>query len=265
MLKENLFLIQHSKLKNKSTLLLNIFKWYYSCNSTHFFSFKENTKLSEIKKITDQMKVVLKTLNIKTQLQKNIIFVNLKPLLELKQEINKFEGCALKKTARNMVFSDGNYKSNVMLIGEAPGEEEDKTGIPFKGQAGLLLDKMLNAIGQNRDNTYITNLIFWRPPGNRNPTEEEIDICLPFVIRHIELVKPKILILTGAIAAKAILKENIGIIQLRGKWNNLKISKSLTIKTMPILHPAFLLRQPSRKREAWEDLKKIKREIDLIT
>ena len=87
-----------------------------------------------------------------------------------------------------MVFSDGNNNSNVMLIGEAPGEEEDKTGIPFKGQAGFLLDKMLNAIGQNRDNTYITNLIFWRPPGNRNPTEEEIDICLPFVIRHIELI-----------------------------------------------------------------------------
>ena len=266
MLKENLFLIQHSKLKNKSTLLLNIFKWYHSCNSTHFFSFKENTKLSEIKKITDLDESSTQNSKYKDSTsEKNIIFVKSKTLSELKEEIDKFEGCALKKTASNMVFSDGNSRSNVMLIGEAPGEEEDKTGIPFKGQAGLLLDKMLNAIGQNRDNTYITNLIFWRPPGNRNPTEEEIDICLPFVIRHIELVKPKILILTGAIAAKAILKENIGIIQLRGKWNNLKISKSLSIKTMPIFHPAFLLRQPSRKREAWEDLKKIKSEIDLIT
>ena len=157
-------------------------------------------------------------------------------------------------------------ESKVMLIGEAPGEEEDKTGKPFKGQAGKLLDKMLDAIGQNRNNTYITNLIFWRPPGNRNPSPEEIDACLPFVLRHIELINPKILILAGAIAAKAILKENNkGIIQLRGKWQNFSLNKDTIIKTMPIYHPSFLLRQPSRKRDAWEDLKKIKKEIDLIT
>ena len=152
-----------------------------------------------------------------------------------------------------------------MVIGEAPGEEEDKLGKPFKGKAGQLLDKMLEAIGQNRENTYLTNLIFWRPPGNRNPTFEEINICLPFVLKHIEIIKPKILILAGAIAAKAILNENNkGIIQLRGNWQNFMLNKSLIIKTMPIFHPAFLLRQPSRKRDAWEDLKKIKREIDLI-
>ena len=153
-----------------------------------------------------------------------------------------------------------------MVVGEAPGEEEDKLGKPFKGQAGNLLDKMLQAIGQNRENTYITNLIFWRPPGNRNPTQEEINICLPYALKHIEIINPKILILTGAIATKAILRQNNkGIIQLRGKWQNFSINKSTSIKTMPIFHPAFLLRQPSRKREAWEDLKKIKQEIDLIT
>ena len=163
------------------------------------------------------------------------------------------------------MFADGNSKAKVMVIGEAPGEEEDKTGKPFKGQAGILLDKMLNAIGQNRNNTYITNIIFWRPPGNRNPTEEEINVCLPFVLKHIEIINPKILILAGAISSKTILREKKGIIQLRGKWHNLLISESVNIKTMPIFHPAFLLRQPSRKKEAWEDLKKIKKEIDLIT
>ena len=118
---------------------------------------------------------------------------------------------------------------------------------------------MLNAIGQNRENTYIANIIFWRPPGNRNPTLEEINICLPFVLKHIEIINPKILILAGAIATKTILKENNkGIIQLRGKWQNFKLNELVNIKTMPIFHPAFLLRQPSRKREAWEDLKKNK-------
>ena len=184
----------------------------------------------------------------------------------LKKEVEALDECALKKTATNIVFSDGNSKANVMVVGEAPGEEEDKLGKPFKGQAGNLLDKMLQAIGQNRENTYITNLIFWRPPGNRNPTQEEINICLPYALKHIEIINPKILILTGAIATKAILRQNNkGIIQLRGKWQNFSINKSTSIKTMPIFHPAFLLRQPSRKREAWEDLKKIKQEIDLIT
>ena len=145
-----------------------------------------------------------------------------------------------KKTATNLVFSDGNAKSKVMLIGEAPGEEEDKTGKPFTGQAGKLLDKMLNAIGQNRENTYITNLIFWRPPGNRNPSLEEIDACLPFVLRHIELINPKILILAERSRQKAILKENNkGIIQLRGKWQNFSLNKTTIIKPCPFFIHLF--------------------------
>ena len=230
--------------------------------STAFFSFKESTSLAKHEHLTSSKKKILDHIN--TESNKNYRMISTTSLDDLKQEVEDFQGCALKKTATNLVFSDGNSKANVMVIGEAPGEEEDKTGKPFKGQAGILLDKMLNAIGQNRDNTYITNIIFWRPPGNRNPTEEEIDICLPFVFKHIEIINPKVLILAGAIAAKAILKEKKGIIQLRGKWHSLNIN-NINIKTMPIYHPAFLLRQPSRKREAWEDLKKIKKEIDLIT
>ena len=187
-------------------------------------------------------------------------------LADLKEEIKNTNSCSLKKTAKNFVFGDGNPESDVMLLGEAPGEEEDKSGVPFVGQAGKLLDKMLAAIGQNRKNTYLSNIIFWRPPGNRNPTDEEINLCLPYVYKHIEIVRPKILILAGSIAAKAILNDHSqGITQLRGKWQNVKISNSNNLlPAMPIFHPAFLLRQPARKREAWEDLKNIKKAIDML-
>tara|TARA_E500000331_G_scaffold324779_1_gene341365 strand:- start:704 stop:1381 length:678 start_codon:yes stop_codon:yes gene_type:complete len=220
-------------------------------------SFKDKNEKSE--------SVTLKEVNSSAKVEKNLNIVKATNLEDLRNELDHFEGCALKNTSKSLVFSDGNSKAKVMLLGEAPGEEEDKTGKPFKGQAGILLDKMLNAIGQNRENTYISNLIYWRPPGNRNPTDEEIYACLPFVLKHIEIIKPKILILAGAVAAKAILKEKQGIIQTRGKWHNFVINNSITIRTIPIYHPAFLLRQPSRKRDAWEDLKKIKKEIDLIT
>ena len=252
---------------NKKQLLINnILNWHYSNNCTHFFLYENGINSFE----SDNNKELGLKNNIRPKSSpsnpvKTDIEVRSNNLDELKDEIASYSGCSLQKTATNLVFSDGNSKSKVMVVGEAPGEEEDKTGKPFKGKAGILLDKMLNAIGQNRNNTYITNLIFWRPPGNRNPTEEEINLCLPFVFKHIEIINPKVLILTGAISSKAILKENKGIIELRGKWQNLVISESINIKTMPIFHPAFLLRQPSRKKEAWEDLKKIKKEIDLIT
>ena len=248
----------------KNLLIYNILNWYYYNNITFIFPF--NKFITSNKK--SNLDINLSKNEQDVSISKSTIVsnkVNAHTLKDLENKLKNFEGCALKKTASNLVFSDGNNKSKVMLLGEAPGEEEDKTGKPFKGKAGMLLDKMLNAIGQNRNNTYISNIIFWRPPGNRNPTEEEIEICLPFVLRHIELVNPKILILAGAIAAKTILKQNKGIIQLRGNWFDLKISETVNIKTMPIFHPAFLLRQPIRKREAWEDLKKIKTEIDLIT
>ena len=152
-----------------------------------------------------------------------------------------------------------------MFIGEAPGEIEDKTGKPFKGEAGKLLDKMLHAIQLNRENVYLTNIIFWRPPGNRKPTEEEISACLPYVKKHINLISPKILVLVGATAASAILNIQSGITQIRGKWKNIETRDIKSLKSIAIFHPAFLLRQPTRKREAWEDLKKIKIEIDTYT
>ena len=169
-------------------------------------------------------------------------------------------------TSKNLVFADGNPESKIMLLGEAPGEEEDKTGIPFVGAAGKLLDKMLQAINQNRKNTYISNIIFWRPPGNRRPTEQEIQLCLPFVYKHIEIIRPKILILAGSTAAKAILNLDSGITKIRGIWHDLNFQNlKHKTKAMAIYHPAFLIRQPARKREAWEDLKRIKSEIDNIT
>ena len=251
----------------KNILLHSLLNWHYANNVISFFPFKnEESSSYQIGKKNiprENSSIVENTFN-GNQVKKAVI--NADNLNSLKNEIESFDKCALKKTATNLVFADGNEKAKVMVIGEAPGEEEDKLGKPFKGQAGQLLDKMLNSIGLDRKNTYITNLIFWRPPGNRNPTLEEINICLPYVLKHIEIINPKILILAGAIATKAILKENNkGIIQLRGKWQNLTLNTSINIKTMPIFHPAFLLRQPSRKREAWEDLKKIKLEIDLIT
>ena len=186
-------------------------------------------------------------------------------LEELKKLIILNCDCSLKKTAKNIVFSDGNPRANIMFIGEAPGEIEDKTGKPFKGEAGKLLDKMLHAIQLNRENVYLTNIIFWRPPGNRKPTEEEISACLPFVKKHINLINPKILVLVGATAASAILNIQTGITQIRGKWKNIETKDIKSLKSIAIFHPAFLLRQPSRKREAWEDLKKIKIEIDTYT
>ena len=190
---------------------------------------------------------------------------NCKSLKSLYEAVFNSSGCALKATAKNTVFSDGNPNSKIMLLGEAPGEEEDKEGRAFLGEAGMLLDKMLNAIGQNRKNTYLSNIIFWRPPGNRKPTEQEIKVCLPFVQKHIELVKPKILVLVGAMAAKTIYGIETGITQVRGNWRTIKFDSGLELKSIAIFHPAFLLRQPARKKEAWEDLKKIKIEIDKIT
>ena len=181
---------------------------------------------------------------------------------ELKNSIISFEDCNLKNISNTTVFSDGNPDSNIMLIGEAPGKDEDLQGKPFVGKAGKLLDKMLAAIDLNRTNVYISNIIPWRPPGNRQPTIKEIILCLPFVQRHIELVNPKLLILLGSTAAKALLMSDSGIMRLQGKWHNYS-SYGLTnpILTRAIFHPAFLLRSPSYKKIAWEDLLAIQKEI----
>lgn len=182
-------------------------------------------------------------------------------LSQLKKAIQNFNGCELKKTATQLVFSDGNPKSKVMIIGEAPGAEEDRQGRPFCGASGQLLDKMLNAINLNRESVYITNVIPWRPPGNRTPSDDEIKIMKPFLIKHIEIVMPKILVAVGGSAAKALLNIDGGILRHRGTWKEFKLSSGKTIPIISTLHPAYLLRAPNQKKLAWEDLKLIRSKL----
>ena len=180
-------------------------------------------------------------------------------LEELRAAIAAFEGCSLKATATNLVFGDGNPGARIMFVGEAPGADEDRLGKPFVGVSGQLLDRMIGCIGLDRDSAYITNILPWRPPGNRQPTASEIAACLPFVERHIELVNPSILVLVGGTSAKALLAANEGIMKLRGRWfMYCSSSRAQPIETMAIFHPAFLLRSPAQKREAWRDLIAIK-------
>tara|TARA_Y100001960_G_C14639125_1_gene809890 strand:- start:462 stop:1181 length:720 start_codon:yes stop_codon:yes gene_type:complete len=184
-------------------------------------------------------------------------------LAKLEEYIKQSNDCLLKKTASKTVFGDGNSSSKIMLIGEAPGAEEDKIGKPFVGLAGKLLDKMLASINLNRNNVYITNIIPWRPPNNRTPDSDEILQCLPFIQKHIEIIHPKIIILLGSTAAKAILATTLGIMKIRGKWytyNNLNVDNPITVRA--IYHPAFLLRSPKNKRETWDDLKEIQKKIN---
>ncbi len=181
----------------------------------------------------------------------------------LRAEIEAFEGCSLKRTAKNTVFADGEPGSGIMFIGEAPGAEEDRIGKPFVGKAGKLLDNMLATIGRDRTNVYITNIVFWRPPGNRRPTDIETAVCLPFVHRHIELVRPRVIALLGAVAAKTVLGTSQGITRLRGRWHDFQAeSLGAPIPALPMFHPAYLLRQPLHKREAWTDFRFLRAKID---
>ena len=184
-------------------------------------------------------------------------------LEELRAALESFDGCPLKATATNLVFADGNPAARVMLVGEAPGGDEDRVGRPFVGVSGQLLDRMLAAIGLDRTQVYITNVIFWRPPGNRTPTPAEVAACLPFVERHIELMGPELLILAGNAAAKTLLLRNEGITRIRGKWFEYQSAgMSRPVPTLPIYHPAYLLRAPAQKRDAWRDLLQIRERLD---
>ena len=180
-----------------------------------------------------------------------------KSLEFLKKSIMNLKKCDLKKNAKNIVFSDGNPKSKIMLIGEAPGANEDDEGLPFVGRAGMLLDKMLTAINLDRKKVYISNIINYRPPENRRPTDEEIKRYLPFITKHIEIINPKILVLLGSTAMNALIGNEVVISKMRGKWiekefGNCKTSIIITF------HPAFLMRQPAQKKMSWIDLKMIR-------
>ena len=184
---------------------------------------------------------------------------------ELKQYVLNFDGCNLKQLANNTVFGDGNKDAIVMLIGEAPGAKEDASGIPFCGDSGKLLDRMLSSVNISRlNNAYITNVVFWRPPANRQPTNEEVEICRPFVEKHIALINPKLIILVGNVAATSLLGKNLGITKIRQEYylySNQYLTKP--IYTTAIFHPAYLLRQPTQKKTSWYDLIRIKEFLDL--
>jgi len=182
-------------------------------------------------------------------------------LAELQAALEAFDGCGLKRTATNTVFADGVAEGGIMLIGEAPGRDEDRVGKPFVGRAGQLLDKMLASIGLDRKaNAYITNVINWRPPDNRDPSPEEAAACLPFLRRHIELANPGVIILLGAVAARHVVGISDGIMKLRGRWLEYRVGDRM-VPLMPTLHPAYLLRQPAHKKLAWRDLQAIKEKM----
>jgi uracil-DNA glycosylase family 4 len=183
-----------------------------------------------------------------------------KTLDELRAILEKFDGCALKATATQLVFADGNPAARVMFIGEAPGRDEDIEGLPFVGRSGKLLDRMLAAIGLDRSSVYIANIVPWRPPGNRTPTPQESQICLPFILRQIELADPDVLVCLGGPSAQALLGIKDGITKTRGRWFAFNTGKR-EIRALPTFHPAFLLRSPLQKRFAWRDFLAIKKAL----
>ena len=181
----------------------------------------------------------------------------------LRATLAAFEGCNLRFTATNLVFGDGNPQARVMFVGEAPGLDEDLQGVPFVGRSGQLLDRMLLAIGLDRTRAYIANVIPWRPPGNRTPTPQETQICLPFIQRQIELVNPDVLVTLGNPSTQTLLATREGIMKTRGKWFDYDTG-TRTIRALATFHPAYLLRSPSYKRMSWQDLRAIAKELEKV-
>lgn len=185
-------------------------------------------------------------------------------LAELREIMAAFDGCNLKFTAKNLVFADGNPEADLMLVGEAPGRDEDLEGLPFVGRSGQLLDRMLAAIGRDRNSAYIANVIPWRPPGNRDPSPMETEICRPFIERQIELASPKVLMTLGNPSSKLLLQTQTGIMRLRGNWGMHRTPSGLGIATMPTFHPAYLLRNPAHKKLAWRDFLEVKAKLSSL-
>ena len=185
-------------------------------------------------------------------------------LEDLHAALEQFDGCNLKRTAKSLVFADGNPNAQIMLVGDAPGRDEDIEGVPFAGATGELLNKMLAAIGLDRaSDVYISNFVPWRPPGNRAPTSQEIELCRPFIERQIALVNPDILVPLGGDATKQLLQTSNGILKLRGKKHPYTLGER-KIDAIATLHPAYLLRQPAQKRLAWQDLQMLKKRLEEI-
>ncbi len=181
-------------------------------------------------------------------------------LEELRAILDRFEGCALRTTATQLVFADGNPQGRIMFVGEAPGRDEDISGLPFVGRSGKLLDRMMASIGLDRKSVYVANIVPWRPPGNRTPTPQESAICLPFILRQIELADPDILVCLGGPSAQTLLKVRDGILKTRGRWFRYQTG-AREVAAIATLHPAYLLRQPLQKRLAWRDFLAIKKAL----
>ena len=218
------------------------------CQEIGIDSFYSHYPLSRIK-YRENVNKSQKSLNYKNKIEKLELLDNLKKRIEILD-------CSIKKTSTNLVFSDGDPYSDLMLIGEAPGSEEDRKGVPFVGQAGELLNEIMKSININRNDFYITNILFWRPPGNRNPSIEEIDLCIPLVKEHIKIINPKYLILLGNVALKSLLDVKEGITKVSGERFEY-ISEKKKIPCWPVFHPAFLLRNPIAKKKMWLDICKI--------
>jgi uracil-DNA glycosylase len=190
-------------------------------------------------------------------------------LASLKEFIQNFPHISIKSTATQIVFGDGNPSANLMVIGDAPASDDDRSGVAFAGEVGGLLDKMMNAIGRTRNGEepatsfYVTNILNWRPPGNRTPTQFEIDLSMPFLKRHIELVSPRVILVLGNVATKALLGSGETITKLRGKWQSYKTATGITIKAMPSFHPSYLLKSPTQKKASWDDLQLVRDHLSM--
>jgi len=230
--------------KTLNQKLINLIEYYNLINADLLISNAPLNRMAGIK--TDKLDG--------TKLQK---------LNKLKSQINNIKNCLLKKNASKIVFGDGNINSKIMIIGEGPGAQEDSEGVPFVGRAGKLLDKMLEAIQLDRSKVYISNVVNFRPPENRKPTEIEIERYLPYLEKHIEVIRPKILILLGSTALNALIGNSVVISKARGKWMQKKIG-SINLWVIASFHPAFLMRQPDQKKLAWIDLKMIRDKSKLL-
>ena len=236
----------------ETKILLHALEWYQN-NGVNIPLCKQPRNLLKISDGPEMKITQLSCKNLETSEPFKHPALGCTTLAELKQAMHDYEGCALKQSAMNLVFSDGNPKADLMLVGEAPGADEDRQGLPFVGQSGQLLDRILKAVGLDRTLVYISNIIPWRPPGNRPPTTQEIAACQPFIQKHIELVQPKILVFLGGVAAKTLLNSTEGIMKLRGTWRDYQPSSAFTVKSMATFHPAYLLRSPGQKALVWRD------------
>jgi DNA polymerase len=251
---------------------LKLLSWYLEAGANeaigdepinHFKAIIQPPKITQEQRKIPENQSLPEIISLKTELKSQILAQSCQNLGELKQALMDYEECSLKKTSKHTVFADGNPEAKVMIIYESPDHEDDELGKPFAGASGQLLDKILQSIGLSRETCYLSPIIPWRPPGNRLATLQEIDLCLPFIIRHIELIAPHFLVLLGGPTSKALLGNDRPISQLRGQWIDFVRSKIMKpIPSIVTYHPAYLLKTPSQKKLAWQDYRLLKNRME---